>query len=56
VTDRIDMRGRACTLGGLARRTLFLLSSTDVHPERLLGTKSSRVDALIVDVPGAGLP
>jgi sugar lactone lactonase YvrE len=59
VTDRIDMCGRtaiACTLGGPARRTLFLLSSTDVHPERLLGTKSSRVDAVIVDVPGAGLP
>jgi sugar lactone lactonase YvrE len=59
VTDRIDMGDRtaiACTLGGPERRTLFLLSSTDAYPERLIGTKLSRVDALTVDVPGAGRP
>ena len=59
VTDRIDMGDRtaiACTLGGPERRTLFLLSSTDAYPQRLIGTKLSRVDAMIVDVPGAGLP
>jgi sugar lactone lactonase YvrE len=59
VTDRIDMGDRsaiACTLGGPERRTLFLLSSTDSYPDRLVGTKLSRVDALIVDIPGAGLP
>ncbi len=59
VTDRIDMGDRtaiACTLGGPERRTLFLLSSTDAYPERLIGTKSSRVDAVTVDVPGAGRP
>lgn len=57
VTDRIDMDGRtaiACALGGPENRTLFLLSSTDAYPERLIGTKLSRVDALIVDVPGVG--
>lgn len=59
VTDRIDMGDRiaiACTLGGPERRTLFLLSSTDAYPKRLIGTKSSRLDAVIVDVPGAGTP
>lgn len=57
VTDRIDMAGRtaiACALGGLEGRTLFLLSSTDAYPERLSGTRASRVDAVMVDVPAPG--
>ena len=59
VTDRIDIGDRtaiACTLGGLERRTLFLLSSTDAYPQRLAGTKLSRLDVTTVDIPGAGLP
>jgi sugar lactone lactonase YvrE len=59
VTDRIDMGDRtaiACTLGGPERRTLFLLSSTDAYPQRLIGTKLSCLDAVTVDVPGAGQP
>jgi sugar lactone lactonase YvrE len=59
VTDRIDIGDRtaiACTLGGPERRTLFLLSSTDAYPQRLVGTKLSRLDHLTVDVTGAGLP
>ncbi|GAB7142436.1 SMP-30/gluconolactonase/LRE family protein [Mycobacterium riyadhense] len=59
VTDRIDMGDRvaiACTLGGPQRRTLFLLSSTDTYPKRLIGTRLSRLDAVLVDAPGAGLP
>jgi sugar lactone lactonase YvrE len=59
VTDRIDMGDRtaiACALGGPERRTLFLLSSTDAYPKRLVGTKLSRLDAMTVDIPGAGLP
>jgi sugar lactone lactonase YvrE len=59
ITDRIDMDDRtaiACTLGGPERRTLFLLSSTGAYPQRLIGTKNSRLDAMTVDVPGAGLP
>ena len=49
VTDRIDMGERvaiACTLGGPERRTLFLLSSTDAYPKRLVGTRHSRLDAV----------
>ncbi|KUI42511.1 gluconolactonase [Mycobacterium sp. IS-1590] len=59
VTDRIDIGERtaiACALGGSERRTLFLLSSTDAYPQRLKGTKGSRVDATTVDIPGARLP
>ena len=59
VTDRIDMGERfaiACTLGGPDRRTLFLLSSTDAYPQRLVGTRLSRLDAVTVATPGAGLP
>ncbi|WP_333894327.1 SMP-30/gluconolactonase/LRE family protein [Mycolicibacterium gadium] len=59
ITDRIEMDERiaiACTLGGPERRTLFLLSSTDAYPQRLVGTKESRVDAVTVEIPGAGLP
>jgi sugar lactone lactonase YvrE len=59
VTDRIDMGDRvaiACALGGPERRTLFLLSSTDAYPQRLVGTRLSRLDAVTVTTPGAGLP
>ena len=59
VTERIDMGERtaiACMLGGPDRRTLFLLSSTDAYPKRLIGTRLSRLDAVTVDIPGAGLP
>jgi sugar lactone lactonase YvrE len=59
VTDRIDMGERvavACALGGPERRTLFLLSSTDAYPKRLVGTRLSQLDAVLVATPGAGLP
>jgi sugar lactone lactonase YvrE len=59
VSHRIDIGDRAaiaCMLGGSARRTLFMLSSTDAYPKRLIGTRLSRLDTVIVDTPGAGLP
>jgi sugar lactone lactonase YvrE len=59
VTDRIDIGDRtaiACTLGGPERRTLFMVSSTSAYPQRLVGTRLSRVDATTVGIPGAGLP
>jgi sugar lactone lactonase YvrE len=55
VTHRIDIGDRAaiaCMLGGAADRTLFMLSSSDAYPKRLLGTRLSRVDTVIVDTPG----
>lgn len=57
VTDRIDAGGRtaiACALGGVEGRTLFMVTTTDAHPERLVGTKLSRVDALVVETPAPG--
>jgi sugar lactone lactonase YvrE len=59
VTHRIDIGDRAaiaCMLGGPERRTLFMLSSTDAYPKRLVGTRLSRLDTVTVDTPGAGLP
>jgi sugar lactone lactonase YvrE len=59
VTDCIDIGDRtaiACVLGGPGRRTLFLLSSTDAQPQRLIGSKPSRLDMVVVDIPGAGPP
>lgn len=59
VTHRIAMGDRAaiaCTLGGPKRRTLFLLSSPDAYPKRLIGTRESRLDTVTVEIPGAGLP
>lgn len=57
VTDRIDVGDRtaiACTLGGPEGVTLFLLTTTDAYPERLRGTKLSRLDATTVGFPAAG--
>lgn len=57
VTDRVGVDGRAaiaCALGGPAGRTLFLLSSSDAYPERLIGTNASRIDVVVVDVPAPG--
>ncbi|ULE35937.1 SMP-30/gluconolactonase/LRE family protein [Mycobacterium sp. IDR2000157661] len=59
VTDRIDVGERtaiACALGGPEGRTLFLVTTTDAYPQRLVGTKLSRIDATTVDIGGAGLP
>lgn len=57
VTDRVDADDRtaiACALGGVEGRTLFLVTTTDAYPERLIGTKLSRVEAMQVDVPALG--
>ncbi|ORA37768.1 SMP-30/gluconolactonase/LRE family protein [Mycobacterium aquaticum] len=57
VTDRVDVGERtaiACALGGPEGRTLFLVTTTDAYPQRLIGTTLSRVEALMVDVPAPG--
>jgi len=59
VTDRIDIGDRAaiaCMLGGPDRRTLFLVSSSDAYPQRLVGTRLSCVETIRVENPGAGFP
>ncbi len=57
VTHRIDADGRtaiACALGGVEGRTLFLVTTTDAYPERLIGTKLARVDTTTVETPAPG--
>lgn len=59
ITDRIDMGDQmavACALGGPDRRTLFLLSAPHWDAAELEGRREGRVEMLVVDVPGAGLP
>lgn len=57
VSDRIPVGDRtaiACALGGPEGRTLFLVTTSDAYPERLRGTRFSRLDAVTVDVPAPG--
>ncbi|SBS75186.1 SMP-30/Gluconolaconase/LRE-like region-containing protein [uncultured Mycobacterium sp.] len=59
VTDRIDIGDRAaiaCMLGGPDRQTLFLVTTPDAYPQRLVGTKGSCVETVRAEIPGAGFP
>ena len=58
VTGRIDVgrKAIACMLGGEDRRTLFILTSETTEPSRAVEKRSARIEAVRVDVPGAGLP
>jgi sugar lactone lactonase YvrE len=59
VTDRIDVGDRAaiaCMLGGPDRQTLFLVTTPDAYPQRLVGSKGSCVETVRVETPGAGFP
>ena len=57
VSARVDCdRGVfACMLGGADRRTLYLCTAGDSHPDRTV-ERSGRIEALTVAVPGTGLP
>ena len=57
VTDRIDFEHEAfaCMLGGLDRRTLFICTAPDSHPNKT-EAREGRIETVSVDVPGAGLP
>jgi sugar lactone lactonase YvrE len=46
----------ACMLGGRDRRTLYLCTALDHVPEKARNARSGRIEAVDVDVPGAGLP
>ncbi len=60
VTDRIAMNeGRgayACMLGGGDRRTLYICTSEGDEADRQAGRSRGWIEAVRVDVPGAGLP
>ncbi len=57
VTDRIavEHEAYACMLGGPDRRTLFICTAPDSHPDKT-GDRGGRIEMASVEVPGAGLP
>ncbi|MBR1272227.1 SMP-30/gluconolactonase/LRE family protein [Bradyrhizobium sp. AUGA SZCCT0222] len=57
--QRIEVPGRralACVLGGPERKTLFCLSAATSYEELRQRKSSSRIDAIEVEIPGAGNP
>jgi sugar lactone lactonase YvrE len=57
--QRIEVPGRralACVLGGPERRTLFCLSAATSYEELRQRKSSSRIDAVEVEIAGAGYP
>jgi sugar lactone lactonase YvrE len=52
---RMDRSAVACMLGGPERRTLFVCTAREHDPAKT-GTRTGRVEAIEVDVPGAGRP
>ncbi len=59
VLDRISVAGRravACVLGGPDRRTLFCVSADTSYDQLSKGKSTARVDAIDVNVGGAGYP
>jgi sugar lactone lactonase YvrE len=59
VTDRIALDGRniyACVLGGADRRTLFACTGTTHDRDEAARIRSARLEAVTVEVPGAGVP
>lgn len=58
VLEEVDLgRGAfACMLGGEHRRTLFVCTADTSDPVEAAHLRSGRVEAVEVEVPGAGLP
>ena len=57
--QRVETPGRralACVLGGAERRTLFCLSAATSYEELRQRKSSARIDAVDVEIPGAGNP
>jgi sugar lactone lactonase YvrE len=46
----------ACMLGGPDRRTLYLCTAPSHVPDESRAAHQGRIEAVVVDVPGAGLP
>ena len=58
VTERIAATQGvfACMLGGADRRTLYVLTASSADPNARFEDRTGRIEAVGVDVPGAGLP
>jgi sugar lactone lactonase YvrE len=46
----------ACMLGGPDRRTLYICTAPTHEPKETVPAMQGRIEAVVVDVPGAGLP
>ena len=55
VIELVDRGAYACMLGGDDRRTLYVVTNSASGPN-VAAAKSGRIEAIRVDVPGAGLP
>src|SRR5262249_10007745 len=51
-----DRLAIACMLGDDDRRTLYMLTSKGLDPQKARELRSGRLERIRVDVPGAGLP
>ena len=51
---KCDAMPIACALGGMARKTLFVLLADSINPDECLTNKSARIDIMNVPVAGAG--
>lgn len=47
---------KACVLGSEDRRTLYVTTAASVVPDECRALRSGRIEAVRVEVPGAGLP
>lgn len=58
ILDRVPVTNQAfcCMLGGADRRTLFIGTAVDSHPERCRQSRTGAIEMVTVAVPGAGLP
>jgi hypothetical protein len=46
----------ACALGGISRKTLFVLLADSINPDECRARKSARIDRMDVSIAGAGWP
>jgi sugar lactone lactonase YvrE len=58
VVERIvaDQGCYACMLGGEGRKTLYVLTAASSDPAECAAARTGRIEAVDVEVPGAGLP
>jgi len=56
--DRVAITNQAyaCMLGGPDRRTLFIATAANDHPDRSRTPRTGAIEITTVEVPGAGLP
>jgi sugar lactone lactonase YvrE len=53
---KCDSMPIACALGGIARKTLFVLLADSINPDECRAKKSARIDITDVAIAGAGWP